>query len=114
MKKNLFITMAVMLSVTACEPQDKEQQQQQQQQKFEAVAAGENLFIQYCSACHVRKGRGNYLKNIPVDLLARRSEAELMTWIRGSDKHREMPNFTQLSDEKRQQLSMYLLSQTGN
>lgn len=98
-----------MLSMTACEPQDKEQQQQ----KFEAVAAGENLFTQFCSTCHVRKGRGNYLKNIPADLLTRRSEAELMTWIRGSDKHREMPNFAQLSDEERQQLSLYLLSQIG-
>ena len=103
--------MVIMLGIAAYEPQD--QHRLQQQQKIEAVAAGESIFTQYCSACHERRGRGDYLKNIPANMLTRRSEAELMTWIQGSDKHREMPNFTQLSDDERRQLSMYLLSQIG-
>ena len=69
---------------------------------------GETLFRDNCASCHPRGGRGDYLKRIPATLLARRSEAELVAWIRGSDKHREMPAFTHLSDTQTSDLASYL------
>ncbi len=76
-----------------------------------SVAAGQQLFEQNCASCHPRKGRGNYLKRIPATLLTRRTEQDLMNWIRGSEKHREMPAFVDLSETERRDLSAYLLSQ---
>lgn len=76
-----------------------------------AFAAGEALFKENCADCHPRGGRGDYLKRIPATLLMRRSEAELMAWIRGSDKHREMPAFTHLSDTETRDLATYLFSE---
>jgi mono/diheme cytochrome c family protein len=76
-----------------------------------SVAAGEALFMENCSGCHPRSGRGDYLKRIPVTLLARKSQYELMEWIKGSGQHREMPSFEALSDEERAALADYLHSQ---
>jgi len=75
------------------------------------VATGEALFQENCSKCHPRSGRGDYLKNIPATLLTRRSQQELMIWIEGVGQHREMPSFTELSDDDRLALADYLLSQ---
>ena len=75
------------------------------------VEAGEALFQENCSHCHPRGGRGDYLKRIPATVLTRRSADELSAWIAGSDKHREMPNFPNLSAEQREALSSYLLDQ---
>jgi mono/diheme cytochrome c family protein len=77
----------------------------------ESVSLGESLFKENCSGCHTRAGRGDYLTRIPVTLLTRRSQQELMDWIRGSGQHREMPNFVELSDTERAALADYLLSQ---
>lgn len=77
------------------------------------VAQGEALFNEHCTECHARGGRGDYLKRIPATLLHRRSEQELVTWILGSDKHREMPNFSYLSEDERGALAAYLLHQIG-
>lgn len=77
------------------------------------VARGEALFNEHCTECHARGGRGDYLKRIPATLLHRRSEQELVTWILGSDKHREMPNFSYLSEDERGALAAYLLNQIG-
>lgn len=76
-----------------------------------SVAAGEALFMENCSGCHPRSGRGDYLKRIPVTLLTRKSQHELMEWIKGSGQHREMPSFESLSDEQRAALADYLHSQ---
>ena len=76
-----------------------------------SIVRGETLFQDNCARCHPRSGRGDYLKRIPATLLVRRSEAELIEWIQGSDKHREMPNFTDLSEEQKLDLASYLLSQ---
>ncbi|WP_438951946.1 c-type cytochrome [Porticoccus sp.] len=76
-----------------------------------SVVMGEVLFQENCAACHPRTGRGDYLKRIPVTLLKRKTQQELMAWIRGKDQHREMPSFENLSDEKRQALANYLHSQ---
>ncbi len=84
-------------------PPDPARQQQ--------IARGEALFMEHCDRCHPRAGRGDYLKNIPATLLTRRSETDLANWIQGSDKHREMPNFTHLSEDEKRDLSSYLLSQ---
>ncbi|MCK9504786.1 MAG: cytochrome c [Porticoccaceae bacterium] len=75
------------------------------------VQQGAALFEENCAQCHPRSGRGDYLKRIPATLLTRRSEHELVTWIQGSDKHREMPNFTDLSDSERSALALYLFDQ---
>lgn len=77
----------------------------------EALSRGEELFKELCSECHPRSGRGDYLKRIPATLLTRRSQQELVEWIRGSDQHREMPNFIGLSTEQQEDLATYLLSQ---
>ncbi|MGD9660073.1 MAG: cytochrome c [Porticoccaceae bacterium] len=75
------------------------------------IQQGAALFEANCAQCHPRSGRGDYLKKIPATLLTRRSEHELVTWIEGSDKHREMPNFTELSDSERSALAAYLFDQ---
>ena len=77
----------------------------------EQIDRGQALFMAHCDNCHPRSGRGDYLKNIPATLLTRRSESELVDWIQGSDKHREMPNFTHLSAAEKRDLATYLLSQ---
>jgi len=76
-----------------------------------SVAVGEKLFQENCSECHPRTGRGDYLKRIPATLLTRRSQNELMEWIKGSDQHREMPSFEHFSVEERAALADYLESQ---
>lgn len=75
------------------------------------VVAGEQLFQENCSECHPRSGRGDYLKRIPATLLTRKSQHELMEWIKGSGQHREMPSFEKLTDEERASLADYLHSQ---
>ncbi|MEH6617641.1 MAG: cytochrome c [Porticoccus sp.] len=77
-----------------------------------AVVAGEALFQENCSTCHPRSGRGDYLKRIPSTLLTRKSQYELMEWIKGSNQHREMPSFEKLTDSERAALADYLHSQT--
>jgi mono/diheme cytochrome c family protein len=77
-----------------------------------SVVAGEALFQENCSTCHPRSGRGDYLKRIPATLLTRKSQYELMEWIKGSNQHREMPSFDNLTDEERAALADYLHSQT--
>ena len=72
-----------------------------------SVVAGEALFQE----CHPRSGRGDYLKRIPATLLTRKSQSELMQWIKGSGEHREMPSFDNLTDEERAALADYLHSQ---
>ena len=76
-----------------------------------SVAMGETLFQENCSVCHPRTGRGDYLERIPATLLTRKSQHELMEWIKGSGQHREMPSFERLSDEERASLADYLHSQ---
>ncbi|WP_461480819.1 c-type cytochrome [Porticoccus sp.] len=76
-----------------------------------SIAVGEKLFQENCAECHPRTGRSDYLERIPATLLTRKSQNELMEWIRGSDKHREMPAFDHLSDEERASLANYLESQ---
>lgn len=77
----------------------------------ENLAAGEKLFAQYCAQCHPRSGRGDYLKRIPVTVLNRRSDTELIGWIRGSERHREMPNFDHFSEKQEKQLATFLLNE---
>ena len=77
-----------------------------------SVIAGEALFQENCSECHPRTGRGDYLKRIPATLLTRKSQHELMEWIRGSGQHREMPSFEKLTDTERAALADYLHRQT--
>ncbi|MDX2464060.1 MAG: cytochrome c [Porticoccus sp.] len=76
-----------------------------------AVMTGEKLFQENCSECHPRTGRGDYLKRIPATLLTRKSQYELMEWIKGSGQHREMPSFEKFTDEERAYLADYLHSQ---
>lgn len=76
------------------------------------VELGEALFMENCTQCHPHTGRGDYLDRIPATLVSRRSEFELMKWIEGSDKHREMPNFDHLSEEERASLAAYIFSET--
>ena len=78
-----------------------------------AVERGQALFIENCSQCHPRSGRGDYLKRIPATLLTRRTQQELMNWIEGAGQHREMPSFTQLSDEERAALAQYLMQEVN-
>ena len=72
---------------------------------------GGQLFANYCADCHPRRGRGDYLKRIPATLLARRSEAELVKWIRGVDQHRNMPSFTDLQPQQLEALAAYLAAE---
>lgn len=76
-----------------------------------SVAVGEKLFQENCSECHPRTGRSDYLARIPATLLTRKSQNELMGWIKGSNQHREMPSFDSLTDEERASLANYLESQ---
>ena len=86
-------------------------EEQKQTTDSASVKAGEQLFQENCSECHPRSGRGDYLKRIPATLLTRKSQHELMEWIKGAGQHREMPSFEQLSDEERASLADYLHSQ---
>lgn len=80
-------------------------------EQAEQIASGKALFSDLCEQCHPRTGRGDYLQRIPATVLVRRSEAELMAWIEGSDKHRLMPNFVDLTEQEKRDLASYLLSQ---
>lgn len=80
----------------------------EEKRDLKSIQAGAVLFTKNCSECHPRTGRGHYLQRIPVTLLTRRSQQELMTWIEGRDAHREMPSFTHLSEEERRSLANYL------
>lgn len=69
---------------------------------------GKELFVALCQECHPRTGRGDYLKRIPATLLTKKSEHELMAWIRGVGQHREMPAFDSLEEEQLKALASYL------
>lgn len=86
----------------------KEESDDQEAGLAASVAAGEKLFSELCASCHPRSGRGDYLKRIPATLLTRRSNEELIEWIRGRDQHREMPSFDYLSDEELSALADFL------
>lgn len=77
----------------------------------EQARQGQQLFASYCADCHPRRGRGDYLKRIPATLLARRSEAELVVWIRGVDQHRSMPNFVDLDPGQLEALAAFLAAE---
>lgn len=81
------------------------------QEELAQIASGKALFMDLCEKCHPRTGRGDYLQRIPATVLVRRSEAELMAWIEGSDKHRMMPNFVNLTEREKRDLASYLLDQ---
>ena len=83
----------------------------EKQEPSASVKAGQDLFQENCAECHPRSGRGDYLKRIPATLLTRKSQHELMEWIKGSGQHREMPNFDKMTDEERASLADYLHSQ---
>ncbi len=74
---------------------------------------GGKLFSSLCADCHPRSGRGDYLKRIPATLLVRRSEAELVKWIRGVDQHRTMPSFTDLDPQQLEALAAYLAAEVN-
>ncbi|MFA5494187.1 MAG: cytochrome c [Porticoccaceae bacterium] len=93
-------------ALTGCDSQRTDDDDRQEKQR--AIATGEVLFQENCAACHPRSGRGDYLKRIPATLLVRRSETELMTWIRGSDKHREMPAFVDFNEDEMNSLAAFL------
>ncbi|TNE81540.1 MAG: cytochrome c [Gammaproteobacteria bacterium] len=103
-KSRLLVAIACAMGLAACSEQDKGGEDP-------SVAVGEKLFQENCSECHPRTGRGDYLKRIPATLLTRKSQSELMAWIKGTDQHREMPAFDHLSDDERAALANYLESQ---
>ena len=105
--KALTTLLLATTAITGCSSDTTESPEQA------SIAAGKALFEENCAACHPRSGRGDYLKRIPVTLLARRSEQELKTWIIGKDQHRVMPSFEHLQDEQIQSLADYLKSQIG-
>ena len=96
---------AAILVFTGCD--------QQQAEPSASVAEGQVIFMENCSGCHPRTGRGDYLKKIPVSLLIMKSHHELKTWIRGSGEHREMPNFDSLSEQELAALADYLHNEIG-
>ena len=102
---------AILLATTLLTGCDGKAPDASAEQQREEIAAGTALFEANCASCHPRTGRGDYLKNIPVTLLTRRTEQELIDWIRGSDKHREMPAFTHLNQNEVKSLAAYLHSQ---
>jgi len=77
----------------------------------EQARQGGELFVSLCADCHPRSGRGDYLKRIPATLLVRRSEAELVEWMRGIDKHRTMPSFVDLEQSQLEALAAYLAAE---
>ena len=79
----------------------------------ELAKQGEALFESYCADCHPRTGRGHYLKRIPATLLARRSQSDLVEWIRGVDQHRDMPSFIDLSAVQLEALAAYLSAEVS-
>lgn len=79
----------------------------------EQARRGGELFASYCADCHPRRGRGDYLKRIPATLLARRSQAQLVEWIRGVDQHRDMPSFTDLNNRQLEALAAYLAAEVS-
>lgn len=120
--KRLTLAVSISVSLIGCAP-DKQTPEAQKigagenvaaKEKIaveEGTSAGEALFKQHCQECHPRSGRGDYLKRIPVTLLTRKSQYELMVWIEGTDSHREMPSFSHLSSSEREEIADYLLSQ---
>ena len=74
----------------------------------DSIQRGEQLFVENCQTCHPRSGRGDYLKRIPATLLTRKSEYELIAWIQGNEKHREMPNFDHLDQQQLENLADFL------
>lgn len=108
MRKAVILTIVSTLALASCGKNKEKAVDPAEQQ---AIARGQALFSTHCIECHPRSGRGDYLKRIPATLLTRRSEAELVKWIQGSDKHREMPNFTNLSEQEKHDLASFLLSQ---
>ncbi|MBQ0799803.1 MAG: cytochrome c [Porticoccaceae bacterium] len=110
---NILAVLMVLL-LSACMPGEPESDDALSQAEARAsFAAGEALFMENCSSCHPRTGRGNYLKRLPKKLLNRRSEHELKEWIVGSYKHREMPNFDNLNETQLNDLATYLKQETG-
>ncbi len=103
-KSQSLLVLCVAVGLVACGDQGKAEVDP-------SVVAGEKLFQENCSECHPRSGRSDFLKRIPATLLTRKSQNELMAWIKGSDQHREMPSFEHLSEAERTSLADYLESQ---
>jgi Cytochrome c, mono- and diheme variants len=101
------LVLAIALTLAGCGNKAPEEDSTDRAQ----IAQGEALFKENCTKCHAHAGRGDYLDRIPATLLTRRSAKELAIWIEGRDMHREMPSFTDLSDQEREALAAYLLSQ---
>jgi len=109
-KSTLFLTAALLVGgLAGCSREDASEAAS----PADDIALGKTLFNDNCTDCHNRSGRGDYLNRIPATLLTRRSASELATWIEGRDMHREMPSFTDLSNQEREALAAYLLSQIG-
>lgn len=106
MMMRIFAVAVLAVALIGCDSQRAEDDDRQERQQ--AIAAGEALFQENCASCHPRGGRGDYLKRIPATLLIRRSETELITWIRGSDKHREMPAFVDFNEDEMKNLAAFL------
>jgi len=103
-KARIVLALACSVGLVACGERTASEQDP-------SVAVGEALFKEHCSECHPRTGRSDYLKRIPATLLTRKSQNELMQWIEGSERHREMPAFDHLTVEERASLANYLESQ---
>ena len=111
---NVLISLVALALLSGCMPEKETDEAASNTQELAAsFSAGEALFEKNCSTCHPRTGRGNYLKRLPLSLLARRSEHELKEWILGSGEHREMPNFVNLNETELRDLAVYLKQQTN-
>jgi len=77
------------------------------------VYAGYKLFMSRCNSCHAISGEGGGIGpdlNMPMNILAYRSEEMVRSFIRESSRFRvsRMPDFKDLTDEEVEQLIEYL------
>lgn len=93
--------MPALLLVSACSDQGDEHQ---------AGASGQQLFLQYCAACHGRSGEGKFIKGAPAIFETRLTRSEVAELVIEGRKGHRMPEFPRMRRHEAFAVATYFLT----
>jgi mono/diheme cytochrome c family protein len=109
--RTLVLILAV-LSLASCAGSPRQGPVLAATQSAGDVAAGQKLYAQHCASCHAadaRGGRGPSLRTVPVQSMA---DADLAQFLADGNLRKGMPSWSQLTLERRMQLTQFVKSFT--
>ena len=82
------------------------------EQSLPKNANGKQLFEHYCSECHNKSGKGDFLSGIPANKNTQMTERQIIRLIRyGKADKPNMPTFSQISQQDATLIAGYLVDQ---